>query len=413
MTGIMKKQKRPNAAKPTKAAKAALPAEAPEDKAAQTLTGLALDLTELDDYATVPEELKKKQNDALRLIRKCLQQKRDAVLGEALDRVYEEDPIAFDYLKGQIQDASENVIFRREDGPDVEVNAFVIPLFARTVGGLRLEQCFQDEAAFQHLHESIQDSQLESAKARVVLVSHAYHLDEIDRISYSQLHDMVREAYEWMTRKKPGAAPAITASMSGWPDNSFAPDDNAVELRFLLGFTLKSLDDPFYRIPEKEAAADRYFEARAERFRKWSREVTPLVKRCLVTDNREVDIDFLYQDLFYGGKAAGIAEYAVLQMMSACRHALQENGVSAEEVHAIVGPADGADGLVLRVALHARQGDNQLASFDKPVSSMSEMRNDAGDVCDALMTIGLTSLSLAEEFDDEGKPLRLRPYAAE
>jgi hypothetical protein len=399
-------------AKPGKPAKSlpAQPVEALGDAAAQTLASLAKDLRELDIYKTVPDELLKKKNDLLRLIRKCLQQKRDGVLADALDLTCEEDGTAFELLTEQVQESAEIVIFRRDDGPDVEVNAFVIPLFVRTAGGLHADQCFQDETAFEHVHHSIQEGGLESAKGRVVLVSHAYHPDEIDGISYSHLNEMVREAFESMTRKKMSAAPAIARSMSGWPENRFAPEDETLELRFLLGFALKTLDDPFYRVPEKEAAADRYFEMRAERFRRWSQDNAPLIRRCLVTDGRPVELDFLYQDLFYGGKAAGIAEYYMLQMMSALQQALAEQGVQAGATTAVIGPTEVADGMVHRVNLYTSEGGALVASFDKPIGVMHELEHEANDVYDALKTIGVESLSLAMKFDADGRPVHARPY---
>jgi hypothetical protein len=401
----MKKQKQPSPAK------SVAPAEVQNEAAAQALVELALDLTELDEYTTVPDELKKKKSEFQKIIRKCLQQKRDAVLREALERTYEEDGTAFALLKENVEESSETIVFRREEGPDVEVNAFVIPLFVHTAGGLRAEQCFQDEEAFELLRTSFQKGELESAQGRVVLVSYAYHLDEIDRIGYSQLSEMVREAFESMTRKKVGAAPAIASSMGGWPDPHFAPEDSAVELRFLLGFALKTVDDPFYRVPESEAAADRYFDMRAERFRRWSKQVAPLVKRCLVTDGREIEVDFLYQDLFHGGTATGIAEYYMLQMMAELQQALQARGLSPEATNAVIGPTEVADGMVLRVNLYAEADGTLVASFDKPISVMREFQDEADDVYDAVMTIGVKSLALAIRFDADGRAVDARPYA--
>jgi hypothetical protein len=400
----MKKQNRPGPAK-----SAAAP-EVQDDAAIQKLVELALDLTELDDYESLPDELKKKKGDFQKMIRKCLHQKKEAILSEALERTYEEDGDAFALLRESLEEAAASIVFRRDEGPDVEVDAFVIPLFAHTVGGLRAEQCFQDEEAFELLRKSFQEGELESRQASVVLVSHAYHLDEIDRIAYGQLSDMVREAFETMTRKKTVAAPAIARSMSGWPESGFAADDSAMELRFLLGFSLKPTDDPFYKVPTKEAAADRYFEARAERFRRWAQQVAPLVKRCLVTDGRDVDIDFLYQDLFYGGKATGIAEYAMLQLMSELQQALHARGVTPEAVNAVLGPAEGDNGEVLRVHLYANADGALVASSDKPIGAAHDVDAEVADVHDALSTIGVKSLALAMQFDADGQPVDVRPY---
>lgn len=401
---MMKKRNQPGSAK------SATAPEVQDDATIRTLVALALDLTGLGDYETLPEDLKKKKADFQKTIRKCLHQKKDGVLAEALESAWEEDSDAHAVLKESIEEASEIVVFRRDEGPELEVNAFLIPLFAHSIGGLRAEQCFQDEEAFELLRASFQESALESPQAKVALVSYAYHPEEIDRIGYSQLNAMVDEAFEMMTRKKAPAVPAIARSMSGWPESGFAPDDSAVELRFLLGFALKTLDDPFYRIPENEAAADRYFEARAERFRAWSRQVAPLVKRCLATDGRDIEIDFLYQDLFHGGRETGMAEQAMLHMMSELQHALQASGVAPASAHAILGPAEVEDSEVLRVNLYASADGAPIASSDMAISAIRDLQTEADDIHDALTTLGVTSLALAMKFDADGQPVDVRPY---
>lgn len=374
------------------------------------LLELARELALHEGSTSLSDALKKRKSDFRKIIRKCLNQKKDDVLNEALERALELESHAYPLLKETIEDTSENVIFRRDDGRDLEINAFVIPLFAHTAGGLDREQCFQDEEAFDLLRQSIHGARLESPDANVVLVSHAYHLDEIEQISHSQLNAMVHEAFDSMTRKKATAAPEITRSMSGWPDSHFAPEDQAVELRFLLGFALKTLDDPFYQVPKNEAAADRYFETRADRFRRWTKQAAPLVKRCLATDGREMEIDFLYQDLFYGGKERGIAEYDMLQMMSELHHGLHLHGTLPDNTRAIIGPVDAGDAMALRVNLYAEPDGALVASSDKPIAADGDLEAEADDVRDALMTIGVKSLSLARKFDADGQALDARPY---
>jgi len=377
---------------------------------AHELLELALDLREFDEYAHPPDELKKKRGELRKRIRKCLQQQKDAPLVEALEYAQEEDRDAWRVLKANIEELAENVVFRRDDGADVEINAFVIPLFVRSRGGLRAEQDFQDEAAFDALRASLQQGGLESRDARVVLVSHAYHRDEIAQIGYGQLNAMVHEAHAAMTRRKTIAAQAIASSMRGWPDRRFDSGDLALELRFLLGFALKRLDDPFYAVPEDEAAADRYFAARAERFRRWAVDNLALVQRCLVTDGREIEIDFLYQDLFYSGTASADAEHAMLEMLTGLQQALDEQQRSVQEVHAIVGRAEDDDMPVLRVHLLARDGDALLAAADKPLLDPRNPQPELHDLCDALRALGVSALAVARRFDGDGRPQDLRPY---
>lgn len=397
----MKKAKHP-------AASASAPIEERDEVLADRLVNLAVDLRETDIYSTLPDDLKKAQSDLRKTIRKCLQQRREHSLDEALERTYEGDVKAYLVLREHVEEMSGSVLFHRDEGPDLEVNAFVVPLFVHTTGGLRIEQCFQDEQAFEQLRDSFQEGGLESRKAKVVLVAHAYHLDEIERIGYCHLHQMVHEAFEAMTRKKASAADAIARSMQGWPSSGFAPDDNAMELRFLLGFALKAMDDPFYDVPEKEAAADRYFEARADRFRKWSQQVRPLLQRCLVTDGREVQIDFLYQDLFHGGKEAAQAELAMLSLLSEAQQALDEHGIAPEDAKAVIGPAETED-EVLRVSLQGTGGAT-AGVFDKPVNRTETMESAMADIADGLATVGIRDMYIAKQIDAEGNPNSIRPY---
>lgn len=354
--------------------------------------------------------LKDKEHDLRKIVRKCLLQKKDGPLHEALDTAQDDDG-AYPLLKERIEEAAGVIVVRGGDGRELEVNAFVVPLFARTAGGLDAAQCFQDEQAFDLLRKSFVQEQLESADASVVLVSHAYHPDEIDAIGYSELHAMVHDACDAMTGKKTSAE-TIARSMRGWPARDFARDDQALELRFLLGFALKKLDDPFYRVPDNEAAADRYFNARAARFRRWAQRVAPLVQRCLVTDGRDVAIDFLYQDLFHGGRDTGLAEYRALTMMSALQQALQRHGTQPQDARAVLGLWEAEDGApVLRVNLYAKADDALLASAEMPVAADADPQTEADDARDALASIGVTTAALALEFDADGQPLDVQPYA--
>jgi hypothetical protein len=401
----MKKTKHPPAAK------TGAPADERDEVFADRMVELAIDLRESDIYKVLPEDLHKARSDLRKIVKKCLQKQREQALEEALERTFEEDDNAYRVLREHVEELSGTALFHRDEGPDLEVNAFVIPFFVHSTGGLHADQDFQDEQAFGQLRESFNEYGLESRKASVVLVAHAYHLDEIDRIGYCQLNAMVHEAFDAMTRKKAAAANAIAASMHGWPPSQFAPNDNAMELRFLLGFALKTMDDPFYHVPEKEAAADRYFEARAERFRKWSQDVTPLLKRCLITDSRDAQIDYLYQDLFHGGKEAALRELETLQLLSDVQQILETHGLATQDTKAIIGPTEDGDGEVLRVSLHAKTTDASIGFIDKPLSRTETPENAIADIADALATVGIQEVFVARSFDADDVPKNMRPYA--
>jgi hypothetical protein len=401
----MKKNKSPSSAK-----SGAASAE-PDEVLASRLLNLAIDLRESDIYAALPDALQKSQAELHRAIRKCLQQKRDEAFDEALERAFEEDAQAYRVLRGQIEEMAGTVLLHRDQGVEIEVNAFAVPLFVHTKGGLKSEQCFQDEDAFEKLRESFKDGGLESRKANVVLVAHAYHLDELEKIGFCQLNAMVLEAVEAMTKKKAPAADAIARSMSGWPSSDFAPDDSAMELRFLLGFALKTMDDPFYKVPEKEAAAERYFEQRAERFRKWSQEVMPLLKRCLVTDGREVQVDFLYQDLFHGAKDAAVRELDMLQVLSEVQQILEENGLVADNAIAIVGPMESEDDEVLRISLRAAVNAPEIGGIEKAMGRTETVENALAELADGLASLGMRDIQITRRFDADGTPTAVRPYS--
>lgn len=406
---VMSKSKRPAPAKASKAAKvhkAALNDDEIEEALIQQVADLAVELATEDEASP---ELPAKQRDLRRMITKSLRQQQDDVLYEALERARDQEAEAYPYLREMIEEAAETVFFTRNER-SIEVNAFVIPMFVRTVGGLDAEQNFRDADAFTALTESIKAAQLESADAKVVLVSYAYHLDEIDAITYSHLEAMVRDAFAAMTDKKISATPAIERSMSSWPPNRFGADDTAVELRFLVGFAMKSADDPFYAVPQDEAGMDAYFAVRAQRFQAWSETVVPIVQRCLVTDGREFDVHFLYQDLFHGGKERGIAEYFMLQMMSELDHGLQQSGATAAQTSAVMGPVDSEGEMLLRVNLYGAD-DSIVATAEKPLDAGRDLEVELDDTCDALLTLGVKGVALAARFDADGKAVDVQPYA--
>ena len=392
-------------------------APSPEDKEEaliQRIGDLALALAEKEQGREDEMALQADESAELqKIIRKCLHRKEDVILYEGLERAKDMDIAAWQLLRETIAEASEVAVIRREQG-DMEINAFVIPIFARTDGGLHADQDFTDQDAFEQLSKSIQDAGLESADAKVVLISHAYHLDEIDSITYSHLSDMLRDVFTALTDKKATATPAIDRSLSGWPDNLFLPGDQAIELRFLLGFALKRVDDKFYRVPQDETGMDAYFIDRAVRFQKWTAGAAPLLQQLLVNDGRAVEVNFLYQDMFHGGKERGIAEYFMLQMMSSLNQGLDDCGVAPEDTRAVAGPVGFGGDIFLRVNLYRKSDDVLVVTAEKPfgagVGSDQELENEIDDVCDALGTIGIASLEIAADFDAQGHPLEVRPY---
>ncbi len=278
---------------------------------------------------------------------------------------------------------------RRDNAPTQEIDAFAIPVFVHSTGGLVEAEGFQDDAAYEALLDSMKTAGLESPKAKLVLVRHAYDAAEAGRITYSQLHAMAREAAVVLTSKKVTEAPALDRSIAGWSAPAFGAADEAVELRFLVGFSLKRADDPFYAVPADEAKADAWFAARLERYRRWTEDAAPLVQRCFAPADRALRLNFLYQDLFFGARAAGLAEQAMLATMATLNAALA--GAPARARAEIV-PAHADGEPVLRVQLYA--GAALLTTADLPLEPDSDVADAVDELRDALATLGVDDVSV-------------------
>jgi hypothetical protein len=405
----MPKNKRPAPRKTVK------PAAEPDHEAlAQNLVDLALDITETD-----PEDLQaaarkpQYEQDLLTLVRRALRRQHDEVLYGAIEAARYTDPECCRYLQEQIEEEAATLRLRDEDGAELEIDAFMIPLFVSSTGGLKAAEVFQDDAAFEELSDSFRHTGLASADSRVVLVRYLYDLDEVDHIGYSDLQQMLKEAAATMRSRKLVAAPAIEASMRGWHASGYGPDDEAMELRFLLGFSLKHADDPFYRVPKDEAAADAYFEARMARYRMWAGSIAPLLARCLSSDPLHIELNFLYQDLFYGAKEQGVAELAMLATLADVNGRLDELELEAERIKAVVAPVDLGDHAALRINLYPLDGGAPLATIDKPLDLAADLETEMEDLCDALGTVGLDGVLVARGFDEGGQPVGAVAYLSD
>jgi hypothetical protein len=393
----MPTNKRPTPRKPSNGT------EQKDEQALRELCQLALNLSEQEDRSSMGTVLRDQEEDFKRLVRKLLNQQKDELLYSAIELSGDEDIGAYQYLRAAIEEAAANLLLRRDGAPTMEIDAFAIPLFVHSTGGLQAEQVFQSDEDYQALVDSFQQAQLESAKAKVVLMRHVYDLKEIDAITYTRLTAMVREAAHFMTEKKLVPVPTLERSMSGWAPTSFGADDTAVELRFLLGFALKRADDPFYRVPKDEAAADAYFTQRMERYQQWTAGIAPLLQRCLAGARApQLTLNFLYQDLFFGAKEQALAEYATLQMLSELNQALQASGVAPEQAAATIGPADAGHQMLLRVQLSGPDGA-VLINSERPLDLAADLEQQVDDVRDALDSIGVRALSVTKRFDAQGR----------
>lgn len=355
-----------------------------DEAAVRALTDLALDCAR--DKVSFDE--------LARAVRRHLARADDDVLYDAIDEARGMADRTFGVLREAVQDAAANALLRREGAPDIEVSAFAIPVVVHSTGGLRLEAGFQDQEAYDALLASVTSAGLESRQAKVVLIQHWYDLAEMNRIGYSRLHELVREVGQALGDKKPRPMPALERSLSGWRQSPFAPEDSAVELRFLLGFARKRADDPFYAVPRDEAAADAYFERRMERYRAWTEDAAPLVRRLLAPGGAGVDVHFLYQDLFYGALAQAEAEWLVLELVSDVNAACAQAGIAPADTRASVELAEDDAGSVLRVAVHGPDGA-WLAGAEKTLDPDADVAADIADLDDALAAAGVPPLQRA------------------
>ncbi|HBZ07338.1 MAG TPA: hypothetical protein DEP03_13505, partial [Massilia sp.] len=359
-----------------------------------------------------PERAAAREEELVVALRKALRRKRDEVLYGAIEIARFTDPQACRLLKAHIGEQAATLHIRREGEPEREIDAFLIPLFVRSTGGLVAGETFADDAAYEELAASFVAADLESTGAKVALVRHAYDLAEIDHISFSTLQELLREAAASLASKKPVPAPQLEASIRGWTGERVAPDETAMELRFLLGFSSKRADDPFYQVPRDEVGADVYFADRMRRYRAWTERVAPLVRRCLAADPDRLSVNFLYQDLFYGAKEQGVAELAILGLLSEIKGLLAGKELEPDAVRAVVAPLDGVEHIVLRVNLYAIDGGPPWGGVSRPVDLAADLGAEVDELCDALATLGIDDISTADGFSDDGHPEGAQPYPA-
>jgi hypothetical protein len=388
--------------------KSAAPAEPDTDALAQALADLALEVAEGEEAD--PELAAGREEELLAAIRKALRKKRDEVLYGAIELARFTDPDACRLLRAHVGEQSATLRIRREGEDEMEIDAFLIPLFVRSSGGLVAEETFQDDAAYEELAASLKNGELDSPDAKVALVRHAYDLAEVDHIGFSALQELLREAAASLASRKPVAAPLLEASIRGWTGERFAPDETAMELRFLFGFSLKRANDPFYAVPKDEIDADVYFADRMRRYRAWTERVAPLVRRCLAADPDGISVDFLYQDLFHGAKEQGVSELAMLGTLAEINGLLAAKELAADRVRAVVAPIDAGEHIELRINLYALDGGPPWGGTAKAVDLAADLGAEVDELCDALGSIGIDDVSTADGFDAEGHPEGAQPY---
>jgi hypothetical protein len=65
--------------------------------------------------------------------------------------------------------------------------------------------------------------------------------------------------------------------------------------------------------------------------------------------------------------------------------------------------------MVLRVNLYGAPGTAPLLSCDQPIDLGCDLQLEVDNIADALATIGLQAVSVAQRFDAQGQPVDARP----
>jgi hypothetical protein len=380
------------------------------DELVEDMAVLALEVAEQEegDAAAIAA----KRDELQKMVRNALRKKHDAVLYGAIEHARFDDVDAFILLRGQIEEAAASIVLRGEGRPAEEIDAFLVPVFVNSPGGLKRAEAFQDAAGFELLRASFQQAGLEADAATVVLISHMYDADEIDGISYCELNEMLREVAATMGEKKMVATPVLSGSIAEWDPAQEAADagQNTTQLRFLLGFVRRQLDDPFYAIPADEAGADAWFAARLERYRAWTLVADGLLRACVAADLHEVALNFLYQNQFFAAKRQAMAEGDILVLMSEITAMMGEHDLDPAQTGAVVGPVALDADIALRAQM-SRNGDaGPLQSFDVPFDMAEDLQAGIDELCELLRGMGIGSLSTAAKFGADGAPANVKPY---
>ena len=380
------------------------PPPAPDrtDELVEDMAVLALEVAEQEE--SDPAAIAAKQDELQKMVRNALRKKQDEVLYGAIEHARFDDVDAYVLLRNQIEEAAASIVLRAEGKPADEIDAFLVPVFVNSTGGLLRAEAFQDAAGFELLRASFQEAGLESASATVVLISHLYDVDEIDRISYSELNEMLREVAATMGEKKMTATPALSGSISSTDETGAAPDEEVTELRFLLGFVRRRMDDPAYQIPEDEAGMNAWFDARMDKYRQWTLVADALLRAGVAVDPSRISLNFLYQNQFFAAKRQAMAEGNMLSLMAEIGAVLAEHSLDPEQAAAVVGPAALDADVALRVAIYRNGDAAPLQSADLPFDLGEDLAAGIDELCEILHSMGLAPVSTTARFNADGQP---------
>src|SRR5438094_7120111 len=120
------------------------PPPAPDrtDELVEDMAVLALEVAEQEE--SDPAAIAAKQDELQKMVRNALRKKQDEVLYGAIEHARFDDVDAFTLLREQIEEAAASIVLRAEGKPAEEIDAFLVPLFVHSKGGLRPDAVFAD-----------------------------------------------------------------------------------------------------------------------------------------------------------------------------------------------------------------------------------------------------------------------------
>jgi hypothetical protein len=105
-----------------------------------------------------------------------------------------------------------------------------------------------------------------------------------------------------------------------------------------------------------------------------------------------------------------LSELAMLATLSEVNQRVDEQDREPERIKAVVAPVDLGEAAVLRINLYPLDGGAPLASIDKPVDLSADLETELEDLCDALGSVGLDGVLVAQGFDAGGQPEGAEPF---
>lgn len=378
-------------------------------------------------------------------IRKALRAGNDALLAGALTVAVEKHELGvFEELRDTIAShaTSRPVLLTGE-----EVGFFTLyamPVLSIRAGGLSPKRRSITGAALGEIARSFRKHGLVRHEASVLLCEYLFHPEELDALSFLQVHRLVEQLIEQASGKTPRGA--LTGS-TGWPqDPDKTPGQPRLELRYLLVCVLDDANAPEpFMAPlsqdsfedveagvdgaaddgkielseEEEQEIEALVDAHFEKVETWMQDVTPTLSRVL--KHGAADVLFVQEPQpYYAGLQSGLASYWSFGMLCSFRSQLAQHDIAPRGAWALVMPV-GEDDCVdeFRVSLLSVLENKLIAGFVRPLLTGEEADDVLESLTLALNDLGLLRCEVSSEVHEAmacegcGRPTYLTPNGLE